>query len=350
MTEGQSKWHKGQPVDWEGIEPYTIVRPVGEAGNIHISKTGRYHVYWHREGPDGKVMLIHHGGPSGFGTLAAVMHQHERVILSYTGLTIQLPLEQVGEVPEEEQKAGIPASGLTFPELIKDMKTLELPGEQQILGNWIKTLQNVNRDLPQVTTHGQLSEIREDLDKLRKDLSRKKNPYKKGAGISLAKGLAGSKGQLLAGANEAQTELLQRVQQTVSIVVGTMKRYNELERLQIHWNRTVEGSLNMAGQLLNTLQSPDFIDSERINRMVASHILNKDLSIEVRLRQLEGEPYFSRAQGIIDSLAPLRRHWEERNLQKMIQVLTGQAKELEVWKRRVREEHTGINFGKYNLS
>lgn len=57
------KWREGQTVEWPKVAPYTIVQLVGDAGNIHISKLGRYHVFWHREGSQGEVHLIHHGGP-----------------------------------------------------------------------------------------------------------------------------------------------------------------------------------------------------------------------------------------------------------------------------------------------
>ena len=88
------------------------------------------------------------------------MHQHERVILRYTGLSIQIPLESA-EIPPEEQKEGLPASGPTIPQIIEGFETLEIPGEQHILRGWIQILQDANRDLPNVTVHGKLSLIRE---------------------------------------------------------------------------------------------------------------------------------------------------------------------------------------------
>lgn len=327
------RWQVNQKVSWPKVAPYTIARLVGEAGNIHITPEGKYHVYWHRELPDGTSTIVHHGGPLGFGTLGAVMHQHERVILGYTGLTIEPSI-----------------SDSTFPQLIAEMKTLVLPGEQRRINKYIETLQDTTRDLPQVTNHGQLAGIRENLDKLSQDLSKAINPYKKGARISLEKGLRGSKGQLLSGVNEAQILLLQRARQTVSIVVGTMQRYNALERLQIDWNRVVEGLPGMAGQLIITLQSRDLIDSDRLDRALSLGILHKDISFEAQLLKLQGEPYFSRAQQLIDRLFPLRKLWEERNYQEILRVLSSQAPDMEIWKRRIREEQSGINFGKYNLT
>jgi len=46
---GESRWRVEQQVEWRGVNPYTIKKLVGSAGNIHITETGRYHVYWHRE-------------------------------------------------------------------------------------------------------------------------------------------------------------------------------------------------------------------------------------------------------------------------------------------------------------
>lgn len=347
--EERRHWREGQKVSWPKVEPYTIVRLVGDAGNIQISEIGKYHVYWHRENDQGDSYLIHHGGRTGFGSLEAVMHQHERVILGYTGLTIQLPPEQVNELPEEEHQTGIPVFGQTFPDIIGEMQALDLPGEQQTLGNWIKTLQDTNRDLPAVNSHGQLTRIREDLDSLRRNLGRSINSYKKRAGTSLERGLSGSRGQLLFGVNEAQALLLQRAQQTVSIVVGTMKRYNNLEKLMIDWNNTVGRLPGMAGQLMRTLQSRDLY-GDRLQRAVDAHILNGRSSIEAQLNQLQGEPYYSRAQEFAESFSPLRNLWEERNYAGMMRVLNREARELEIWRRRIRERYYGVNFGKYNLT
>lgn len=344
----QERWTKGQEVIRPKVEPYKIVRLIGEAGNIHISEIGRYHVYWHRVLANGKSELVHHGGPQGFDDLKAVMHQHERVILRYTGMTIQLPLDQAGEIPVEEQKSGLPTSGQTFPELIHEMQ-IELPGEQKTLGKWIGILQDANRDLPLVRSHGKLSEIRENLGKVEKDLSRAVNPYKKRAAAVLETGLCGSQGELLAGLNDAQILLLQRAQQTVSIVVGTMRRYNDLEKLQIDWNRIVDGLPRAAAEVLFKLQHPSFIDDGSLERVVRRHILNETFGLEAHLDLLQGETYFSKARQLSRALHPLKGYWEQRDYQGILKVLASQAAELEIWKRRIKAESTGVDFGKYSL-
>lgn len=345
----RSRWQMGQTVDWSKVEPYTIVQLVGEAGNIHISQTGRFHVYWHRQLRDRRIELIHHGGEEGFATLAAVKHQHERVILRYTGLTIQVPLEQAEEVSEEEKQQGPPAFGQTFPQLIEQLGQLEIPGEQQTLNGWIKILQGTNRDLPQVTNHGRLTQIRESLQTLKDGLDRSINPHKVAAAQALRSGLSGSRGQLLGGINEAQVQLLQRTQQTVAITLGTMQRYNALERLQISWNGVLDRLPANTGRVVLALQKPDF-DQEQLTRSVSTYLLHESIGLIGQLSELKGEPYFGRAQKFIEALSPVSRLWEESDYQGMIAVLKEQAQELEIWRRRIKEEYEGVNFGKYALS
>ena len=334
----ERKWAIGQEVSRPKVEPYSIVRLVGKAGNIHISSTGKYHVYWHKDMSDEQSTLVHHGGPQGFANLKAVQHQHEWVILRYTGLTIQLPLDQTGD----------PVSGFTFPELIGSME-VEFPGEQKILGRWVETMQKASRDLPQIRSHGQLSVIREGLAGVGTELSRAINPYKKKAAAQLKTGLQGSKGELLLGLSRAQFLLLKRAQQTVSIVVGTMHRYNALEKLQVEWNGIVNRLPFMAAEVVHKLQTPSLIDDGSLDRTIRAYILNETTGFAARLGQLQGEPYFSKAKEFIALLHPVTNHWERKDYQAMLQVLTSQAVELEVWKRRVREESTGVDFGKYNL-
>lgn len=348
MLKENAAWTLGQEVSWPKVGPYTITRLVGEAGNIHIAKNGRYHVYWHRDISNSKSVLIHHGGSLGFDSLKATMHQHERVILRYTGLSIRVPADQIEEVSPEEKKEGIPIAGLTFPELLGQMETLDIPGEQQRINSWVKTLQDTSRDLPHITSHGELSEIREELDKLRQDLGKVINPHKKAARSAVEKGLYGSKGELLSGVNKAQIHLLERARQTVSIVVGTMQRYNALERLQVDWNRDVIEVHGNAGYVLKVLQSSP-IDDEKVARVIRSNILSDNLGFEAKLQRLQGEPYFSRARQFIDNLHPLRKHWEAKNQKAMISVLADQAIRLELWKQDIKAEYTGVNFGKYNL-
>lgn len=332
------RWSIFQRVAWPNTDPYEIVRLAGEVGNIHISGTGRYHVYWHRERPDGRLALVHHGGPQGFDSIQSVMDQHERVILGYTGVTIELPSEEAREFS---------LSGSTFPQLIAEMNTLVLPGEQRRIHKYIGTLLAATRDLPRATTNGEIAGIRQELKELKRDLGGSINRHKKAAAASLETGLIGTKGELLSRANDAQLHLLQRSRQTVSIVVGTMERYNALERLQLEWNEIVEGLPGVAGQVLKILESPSS-DSE-IEKVVRSNVLNKTLGLEGRLLRLQGEPYFGRAQQFIDSLSPLRKLWEERDYQKMLRILRTQALSLQIWKDKVRREYTGVNFGKYNL-
>lgn len=333
---------------------YIIWDFIGErkkGSNIHIRKNeagkedldGRYDVYWH----SGKY-LIHHGGEPGFSTIKDVKRQHERVLLGYTGMVIQLPLDS-GEVPAEEQTEGIPTSGIVLPETIRNLRSLEIPGEQQRLNRWIKILQDSNRDLPQVRVSGQLADIRKNLDKVRKALWASLDPHKKSAGQKIEEGLAGSKGDLLLAANEAQTELLKRTQQTVSIVVGTMRRYDDLERKQIYWNGIVDSLPGIAGGVLKVLLMPSFIDAQRLERSVSNNILNEKIGIIGKLGELKGQPYYERAKAFLLAFSPLKELAEAGKYEPMIPLLEKQAGELQIWANRNREDNPVSDFGKYNL-
>lgn len=342
MEEEKGRWSVGQEVSWPKVAPYTIVLLVGSAGNIHITERGRYHVYWHRERMIGdriQTQLIHHGGPDGFPTLQVVKNQHERVILQYVGMAVDIP-------PEEQEEGTTPDQ--TFPQLAQSLR-IEIPGEQQRVGEWISILQKVSRDLPQIRTHGALTQTREDLAKLLEgNLSRSLNRHKQQAASSLVSGLEGSKGALLSGLNDAQLNLLLRAQQTVSITLGTMRRYNDLERIQITWNEVVAQFPSKSARVISAL-APTY-DPQRRERAVVSNLFGPNLGIETQLAQLKGEPYFSKAVRFLYALQPARRLWEERNDRALSELMMKQLPELEIWKRRIREEYEGVDFGRYNLT
>lgn len=354
MVEQTPRWQIGQEVVRPRVNAYTIVQLVGEAGNIHIDQKGFYHVYWHREHPDGQIVLIHHGGEDGFKTLSAVKHQHERVILRYTGMMISVPPDQLPEVPQEELQTGLPIVGGDFPTLVRQLRELRLPGEQQKIREWVGVLQDVSQDLPTIRNHGQLTQIREKLDKLlqEKALTRSTNRYKQAAAQSLQRGVGGDRGNLLSGAGEAQLQLLRRAEQTVAITLGTMKRYNDVERLQIFWNELVNkvlASLAHLSTVLNPTYRADFRDR------ALTTTLEGNSSVFAMLDSLTGEPYYSRARKILDDLSPVKKLWEERHNNplsygEMPQVLGEPLKEMAIWKERIQEEYTGVNFGKYSLS
>lgn len=341
MVEQQRRWNERQVVEWPKVESYTIAKLVGDVGNIHISETGRYHVYWHREKITAGQLtteLVHHGGRDGFSTLSAVKRQHERVILRYVGMAVDIS-------PEEQEVGTTPDQ--TFPQLAQSLR-IEIPGEQQRVVDWVNTLQKVSRDLPQIRTHGALSQIREDLAKLLEgNLSRSLNRYKQLATSSLVRGLEGSRGVLLSGLNDAQLNLLLRAQQSVSITLGTMQRYNDLERLQITWNETVTQFPSQYARVIDAL-APTY-DPQKRERAVVSNLFGPNLGIEVQLAQLKGEPYFSKAMSFLYVLSPSRRLWEERNDRALSELMMKQLPEMEIWKRRLQEESTGVNFGKYLL-
>lgn len=95
------------------------------------------------------------------------------------------------DIPPEQQEEGvIPQPNRAFPELTPALEQLKIPGEQQLVTQWISTLQNVSRDLPQARTHGELTGIRADLEVLLEGkLGRSINRYKKAGVESLVTGL-----------------------------------------------------------------------------------------------------------------------------------------------------------------
>lgn len=354
MIEQHPRWQVGQEVAPPKVNPYKIIQLVGEAGNIHIDQKGFYHVYWHRERPDGQIVLVHHGGEEGFSDLLAVKHQHERVILKYTGMRIDIPSDQQTEIPPEERAEGLPTVDGDFPTLAGQLRELRLPGEQRVIRQWIGVLQEVSQDLPTVKSHGQLTEIREKLAELleKKDLIRSTNKYKQVAVSSLQKGVSGGRGDLLSGASEAQLQFLKRAQQTVNITLGTMKRYNDVEKLQITWNGSVESVFSTLVHLFSVL-NPDYRVDWRDRAL--THALEGASSVFTILNSLKGEPYFSKAQKMIEVLSPVSRRWEARQRQpllyeKMPGALEKPLEEIAIWRQRIQEEYTGVDFGKYALS
>ncbi|MFH1766647.1 MAG: hypothetical protein ABH826_00945 [Patescibacteria group bacterium] len=265
-------------------------------------------------------------------------------------MVITIPLIQQGEIPVEEKQDGIPISGQDFPTIASQLNQLRLPGEQQALREWVGILQDVSQELPTVTNHGHLSQIRERLDKLlsEKSLTHATNIYKQAVLRSLR---AAGTGQvsLTLGVNEAQLQLLRRAEQTVAITLATMKRYNDVERLQISWNGIVERLPGMAASVLKTLQSPAFLLDDNLDKVVRRIILHENQSLEGQLNQLRGEPYFGKAQEFIGNLSPVKKCWQNGGYQTMFNILIQQTQELEIWKRRVKEDYEGVGFGRYNV-
>lgn len=330
------RWQVGQEVNWPKVEPYTIVQLVGKAGNIHISETGHWHTYWHSN-PRHPASLVHNGGPGGFSDIRTVKHQHERVILQYTGVSIKLEPEDVAVGQQ-----------LTLPGLAEKIQTINIPGEQQSISTWVSTLQSVSRDIPQIREAQQLDVIKQSLEGLifRTNLGRSINVYKKAANDALSAGLLGGRAQFLGGVTEAQRQLLLRGHETVLIVAGIMNRHDDLDRLQTSWNRTVLYLPYMYGRTVANLERGVWDDY--LKRTMHAEILGEQ-SAFARLEKLKGEPYFSRAQAFLRNRRPIIRSWERKLDSNLLKVLKKQAKDAEVWKRYVEDELTGIDFGKYAL-
>lgn len=350
-SERRGKWFVGQKIplteDKDG-STYTIVGFIGTAGTMQISERGTYYVHWQREKPDGKIVFVRHGGEEGFATLQDVRAQIRRVIVGYTGITVQLPLE-AGEVPVEEKREGIPIAGFTIPEMVREFRTLELPGEQKRLNKMINTLQDSNRDLPAVKVTGQLSGIRQKLREVKRELGGSINRHKRDAAASLEEGLTGSEGDLLSAVNKAQIDLLKRSQQTVSILIGTMQRYTDAENKQREWNSIVENLPGSLGSVLKVFQTPSFIDGARLERVVRHEILDEKIGIEVKLQELKGQPYLKDAQKFIDPFARLKELAKAGSYLVMIPILEKQILELRFWAERNRDENSIESFGRYDL-
>lgn len=337
MERPAKRWSTGQDVYWTKVKPYTISQLIGEAGNIHISEIGRFHVYWHRDLPNGRRTLVHHGGEEGFPDLASVKHQHERVILRYIGFSIDIP-------PEENFQ------GLTFPQIIDGFEKLIIPGEQQQINDWLRVLQNTIMEIPRVQTHGNLSKIREDLDKLLQgNLGRSINKYKMAAADNLRHAISGSRPDILVGATEAQKQLLLRSQETVAKTLGTMQRYNVLERQQLAWNDIVRSLPRQYSRSVKALRE---YSGEEMDRVVDTNLFDPEVGVfgNLRLADLKGEPYFSKAREFIGTFNPILKLWEARNIEPLANILTQQATKAELWWDSVKQQYTGVDFGRYKLA
>lgn len=336
--EERLRWHSGQVVEWRNVAPYSIAHLVGEAGNIHIAETGRFHVYWHRE-LNGIRVLVHHGGEQGFATLQKAKHQHERVIAGYSGINIDIS-------PEEMEEGVVPDRNLA--QLTQQM-SLEIPGEQQLVGGWISVIQRATRDLTTARSAGKISFIRESLGELLQDrLGRSVNRYKRSAAEALQQGLAGTRPELLSGLTEAQLQLLLRTQEVLAITVGTMKRYNALEILEVSWNDIVVHLPEKYARAVKVLGDSTAIEARRTT--VVNDLIHPQTGIRTRLAELKGEPYLSRASEFLEALDPIEQLWQERELPRLLIKLTQQAQEAQVWKDRVRNATEGPIFGRFALA
>lgn len=346
------RWRVGQAVNWPNVEPYTIAHLVDSmgAGNIHIAEgTGRFHVYWHREQVRGDRVisrLVHHGGPLGFEDLYSVKRQHERILLRYFGIKL--------DIPARDQEEGV-SPEVDFPQLAEEME-VEIPGEQLRVGEWVATLQRINRDITEiivdprrgVVTQGHMSRIREGLKALLEgNLGRSINRFKKAAAASIAEGLEMERAGLLAQVNEAQMQLLLRAQQIVSITLGTMQRYNSLESLQSHYQATLDSVVYSVGRAAKVLRDPSSPE-DQLERFFRFDILGETTGLRAKLEVFKGQPHLDQAQRFIDGFSPVAGLWNVREKEMLAKLFADQVVSLEAWRRRSREE-MGINFGRYNL-
>lgn len=335
MAERTRRWHEGQMVELPKVNPYTIVKFVGDAGNIHIDESGSWHSFWHRQLENGGVVLRHSGGKNGFPDLDTIKRQHERVILHYVGLKVDL-------LPED------PHTALNFAEAA-DRLQLEFPGEQQLVSSWIDNLQKVTRDLPTIRGVGALGSVRETLRNLLEgNLGRALNRHKRQAALVISGSVEGTRPEMLRGATDAQLHLLERAHELVSITLGTMQRYNDLEKLQIYWNGIVADLPRTYGGIVRLIL--DGYPEERLERRVRDDILHERIGVFRKLLELKGQPYKQRAQRFINSKDKVFELWEARNLVGLSNLLQEETEEAEIWKRMVKNLEVGVDFGKYALS
>lgn len=348
-------WSVDKEVTWPQVEPYTIAKLVGEAGTIHIDTKGHYHSFWHRQKlVNGQILtqIVHNGGREGFEDLTPVMHQHERVIFRYTGRKMIIPEEERQETPPEELQQESPTGySLTFPGLTRGLARLEveLPAEQWLVGQWIETLQKLTRDLVQVKSHGELSQLRGKLVEVAAQLSNSTDPYKQLARQKLREvGRASNRVEMIRVTGEAEKRLLQRADKIVGVVVGTMNRYNELEKLQVGYTDLIKNVRNSLGELIR-LYSRDYHEYQPGQRRRAFRAGLIILSSKVEsLEQLKGEPYFSKAGQLRRAFGPMltpelisEDRIEDQVLRRF---LHKQAEEVDLWLERAK---IGVDFSRF---
>ena len=119
----------------------------------------------------------------------------------------------------------------------------------------------------------------------------------------------------------------------------------------MEYNETIGTLPQMCVRLIRAIDSGSVTLGFQGLEIVAEGILtNETTSLIARLRGFRAEPYFTKAQEFIQSMTPLRDLWLQRDDQALNRQLTEQLRRLELWKREVGEQRTGINFGKYALS
>lgn len=126
-----------------------------------------------------------------------------------------------------------------------------------------------------------------------------------------------------------------------------MRRYNDLERFQLYWNEIVGNAPYITARVARAFQTGEVKDPH--DHVAIRNIISPESGLIRKLAELKGEPYLSRAQEIVRALSRVQELVDRGDHQKVAALLTGVTGELEVWKRRVRQQYTGVDFGKYAL-
>jgi hypothetical protein len=328
---------------------YTISGVYGKAGLMHTaSETGNWFIYWHND--KDPSILIANGGKTGFSDIFVVRRQMIHIIDRYLGAKVEIDPE-LWEAEESEGKQ------LTFEGLanylgrnLDKQRQLEIaenyiiPGEQNLITDWISLLQKTNRDIPQIDGAGRLNIVREQIEDLVINLKPATNRYKRSARLYLEEGLKRDAPELLGSVIKAQVELLQRSQQIVGKTEGIMARLNDLDIVQLSWNGLIA---HIPGTLAHIAlaMDPEY-DEVRRQRAMGS-FFSPNAGIFQKLGELRGEPYYSRAQIYLKALAPIQQAWQKGDRGRVKSLIDKQIPSMKEWYREVREQTTGIQFNRF---
>lgn len=260
---------------WSGVEVVKM-----ETGK----ETGKrkYHVVWKKD--DRPTHNF-------FGTIQEVLNQHERVIERYLGTVIPLEADQLLKIEGESQRMATLSSALS---------TLG----SRYLG-------------PLGLTDSE--KLKNEVTQIRSAIGRVSNEYKKQAQEKLGSALVSpQRDKQVDHVLEANLAILERNQECLSIVQGTLTRSRRVSQKREEWEGTIERSFKELAENLDKLK--ELNKNER--GLMAWHISGKGHGVFVRLQGIPGPEYWKRIQtSPIQNLAHFGDFLREGNDQRARRIL-----------------------------
>lgn len=316
-------------------------------------------------------LVIAQGGKRGIRDIDTLRRQMVHIVDNYLGTTITID----PNLWLEQARGG---RQLTFQGLATDLKEnaqrreelgipdeYVIPGEEQLISQWIENLTYINSTLPEIGNNiGRFAQVQKDVagiaDRLRPATNRFKQRAAQYLSESLEKSeedqqphedeksrkdqLAEDKAKALGAVMEAQIALLQRSQDIVTKTAGIMARLNDLDRVQLSWNGYIREFPTTLAHIATVM---DEGVNEVVRRVTMSSALSERIGIFWKLDQMTGQPYFTRAQDYKIDLGPIVQLWERKDLSGIKNLVDEQNKGIKEWAREVSQQQGAVILGRF---